>query len=50
MKQQPTYEDILGVMAKRSIGDTTARVALPAAPDPDDPISLLALALNSRRV
>lgn len=41
------YEDIIAVMAKASVGDATARVAVPETVDPDDKVSSLALALNT---
>lgn len=46
MNPKPTYEDILRVMAKASVGDATARVAVHEDADLDDPVSALALALN----
>lgn len=46
MNPKPTYRDIISVMAKASIGDATARVAIPECPDDDDEASALAVALN----
>jgi len=46
MNPKPTYQDIISVMAKASIGDATARVAVPECPDDDDEAAALAVALN----
>jgi signal transduction histidine kinase len=42
----PTFDDIFEVMSAASVGETTARVALPAELDYDDPATRLAVALN----
>jgi signal transduction histidine kinase len=44
--QPPTFDDVFEVMSAASVGETTARVALPADPDFDDPATRLAVALN----
>jgi two-component system cell cycle sensor histidine kinase/response regulator CckA len=46
MTRGPTFDDVFEVMSAASIGDATARVALPAEPDHDDPATRLAVALN----
>jgi two-component system cell cycle sensor histidine kinase/response regulator CckA len=42
----PTFDDVFAVMSAASVGDTTARVALPPEPQFDDPATKLAVALN----
>jgi two-component system cell cycle sensor histidine kinase/response regulator CckA len=43
---RPTFDDVFEVMSAASVGDTSARVPLPAELDPDDPATRLAVALN----
>lgn len=42
----PAFDEIFAVMSAASIGDTTARVALPDDPDLDDPATRMAIGLN----
>jgi putative nucleotidyltransferase with HDIG domain len=42
----PTFDEIFAVMSAASVGDTTARVALPDAAALDDPAIKLAIGLN----
>ena len=42
----PTFDDIFGVMAAASNGDTAARVELPDEPDLEDTATRFAIALN----
>lgn len=46
MTRAPTFDDIFEVMAAASVGDTAARVRLPAEPQLDDPATRFAIALN----
>jgi len=46
MTPAPTFEDVFAVMSAASVGDTSARVALPDDIDVDDPAARLAVALN----
>ena len=46
MTPAPSYDDIFGVMSRACAGDSSARVALPDAPDLADPATRFAIALN----
>ncbi len=46
MTRAPTFEDIFAVMSAASLGDATARVALPDEPDLEDTPTRFAVALN----
>ncbi len=46
MTRVPTFDDVFEVMSAASVGETSARVTLPAEPDEDDPATRLAVALN----
>jgi len=46
MTRAPTFDDIFGVMSAASLGDATARVALPDEPDLADAPTRFAVALN----
>lgn len=46
MKRPPTVEDLFNVMAAASVGDESARVAIPDEPDPEEPATRLGIALN----
>jgi two-component system, cell cycle sensor histidine kinase and response regulator CckA len=46
MTRAPTFDDVFAVMSAASVGETTARVHLPSEPQPDDPATRLAVALN----
>src|SRR3984957_24289 len=46
MREGPSFGDIFAVMSAASIGDLSARVALPADPQLDDTATTFAIALN----
>lgn len=46
MTHAPTFDDIFEVMSAASVGESMARVALPAELEYDDPATRLAVALN----
>lgn len=46
MTPRPSIDDLFTTMSAASVGDTTARVPLPDDPAVDDPVTLLAVALN----
>lgn len=46
MKPAPTFDEILAVMAATSVGETSARVALPDDPDIEDLATRFGIALN----
>jgi signal transduction histidine kinase/ActR/RegA family two-component response regulator len=46
MREAPTFDDVFAVMSAASVGDTAARVSLPAMPEMDDPATRLGVALN----
>jgi PAS domain S-box-containing protein len=46
MKRPPSFDDIFAVMSAASVGDLTARVAIPEDPQLDDTATRFAIALN----
>ena len=46
LAEKLSMNDVFAVMASASVGDTTARVALPEEPDLDDPATRFAIGLN----
>lgn len=46
MTRVPTFDEIFAVMSAASVGDTTARVAVPDDPALDEPATKLAIGLN----
>jgi signal transduction histidine kinase len=46
MTDRPTFDDVFAVMSAASVGDTSARVPLPAEPEMEDPATKLGVALN----
>jgi signal transduction histidine kinase/ActR/RegA family two-component response regulator len=46
MKRAPTFDEIFAVMSAASVGDATARVALPDEPQLDDTATRFGMALN----
>jgi len=46
MTRVPTFDEIFAVMSAASVGDITARVAVPDDPPLDEPATTLAIALN----
>jgi hypothetical protein len=46
MNKAPSFDDVFAVMSAASVGDLTARVAVPDSPQLDDTATKFAIALN----
>jgi signal transduction histidine kinase len=46
MTEGPSFDDVFAVMSAASVGDSSARVPLPAEPEREDPATRLGVALN----